>query len=107
MAKYYHLTTKDKVKNILKKGLKPSIGEKSKIAGETEPAIYLSDKDSIAYWAIILGYDTILEVDCEVDRDFNYGLYKEYLSYNSIPPERISKSSVYVSHLEYYNSLKN
>ena len=106
MAKYYHLTTKDKVKNILKKGLKPSIGEKSKIAGETEPAIYLSDKDSIAYWAIILGYDTILEVDCEVDRDFNYGLYKEYLSYNSIPPERISKSSVYVSHLEYYIAMQ-
>ena len=106
MAKYYHLTTKDKVKNILKKGLKPSVGTRSQLAGEPDPAIYLSDIDSIGCWQIILNTDTILEVDCEIDKEFNYGSYKEYVTYNAISPERISKSSMYVSYLDYYIAMQ-
>ena len=37
----YHLTDENSAENILKYGLKPMIGDRSKIVDETEKAIYL------------------------------------------------------------------
>lgn len=37
----YHVTPKRNVKNILRKGLVPQIGERSKDAEEPLPAVYL------------------------------------------------------------------
>mgnify|MGYP003234705052 CR=1 FL=1 len=47
MRYLYHLTDTNTAKRILQEGLKPLIGERSRIVEEEEARIYLSDKKSI------------------------------------------------------------
>lgn len=95
MQYLYHLTTKDAVNSILKNGLKPSIGERSKQVGETKKAIYICGKHDIPYWQAILGLNTVLKIDAndiEINREntFETGMYTEYMIHTTIPPEKIT-----------------
>ena len=39
----YHITSKDNIKSIKEKGLVPNLGERSKLLGDNEKAIYFFD----------------------------------------------------------------
>ena len=92
----YHLTDENSAENILKYGLKPMIGDRSKIVDETEKAIYLSDYASVPYWKLLLDRKTILRIDTsgitDLCNDFQYSYYKEYIYKNTIQPEYIKES---------------
>lgn len=59
---YYHLTTPEAAKIIMKEGLKPMLGERSKSIKEENPALYLCTKASLDAWAIMLGLNTAVKV---------------------------------------------
>lgn len=65
MRYLYHLTDTNTAKRILQEGLKPLIGERSRIVEEEEARIYLSDKKSIPYWKILLEKNVLLRIDAE------------------------------------------
>lgn len=90
---YYHVTTASKAQKILKTGLKPKIGENSKIMEEENPAIYLCRRKDIHYWRILLGRDTVLKVTVHDDSEFevyHYSDYDEWLAFETIPASQIS-----------------
>lgn len=92
--KYYHLTKETEVDSILKNGLKPLIGENSESVGETEERVYLTDYDSVKYWARLLNKNVLLEVDMDKEIQFSYhygdlASYNEFYVYSSIEPSRI------------------
>lgn len=93
--KYYHLTSETEVGSILKNGLKPLIGENSESVGETEERVYLTDYDSVKYWARLLNRNVLLEVDMDKEIQFSYqygdavSTYNEFYVYSSIEPSRI------------------
>lgn len=93
MQKYlYHITANKNLPSILKNGLKPAIGEHSKLVHETEPAIFLCNRRDIPYWKIILGISTVLQIDetAVTDKElYKYSLYTETLCHNAIPPNAI------------------
>ena len=93
----YHITSKETAKQILKEGLKPSIGENSKIANETEAVIYLCSRKSVPFWQILLKQYTVLEVD-ETDLDlsahYKYTNYDEYLIKTPIPADKIKRTRI-------------
>lgn len=91
---YYHLTTKDKLPEILKNGLKPQIGENAAIAGEEKPAIYLCRLKDLPYWKIILDRIIVLKVkDITVTMDdiYDYSMYSEYVYDKTIPVKSIAR----------------
>ena len=107
MSIYYHLTTEDNAKKILKEGLKPMIGDNSSLVEESKPAIYLSDFESIIYWKIILDRNVILQVDCDIEpKKCNYSLYNEYILHREIPAEKIQISTFCESNSEYKSCMK-
>ena len=59
----YRVTRHECVDDILKNGLIPTIGENSKSADEQDSLICLCNYESIPYWLIICGADTVLKVD--------------------------------------------
>lgn len=92
---YYHLTTKEALPDILNQGLKPCIGDRSKMAGEVQPAIYMCGNRDIKYWRIILGLPVVLKIksdNIQLSKQdiYNYSYYQEYMYTQSIPPENIS-----------------
>ena len=48
------MTNQENAEIILQKGLKPLIGENSKLCEENEPAIYLCKREDLPYWRILL-----------------------------------------------------
>lgn len=93
--KYYHLTNEEEAASILKNGLKPLIGKNSESVGETEERVYLTDYDSVKYWAMLLNKNILLEVamDKEISYSCQYGdgvsSYKEFFVYSDIEASRI------------------
>ena len=85
MQKYlYHITAYKNLPSILKNGLKPAIGEHSKLVHETEPAIFLCNHRDIPYWKIILGISTVLQIDetAVTDKElYKYSLVAKHLFY--------------------------
>ena len=78
----YHVTDRATAAKILKNGLCPMIGQRSRLAGEEDERIYLTEKSSLPYWKQILGQITVLRIDAsglETERmeRFGYGQYSE------------------------------
>lgn len=89
----YHVTKHECVSNILENGLVPTIGGNSKSADEQDNLTCLCDYESIPYWLIICGADTVLKVDVSNVGDLeyvDYYTYSELRTTQVIPPERIS-----------------
>lgn len=88
----YHVTYKDNVDDILKRGLIPQIGKNSKFAGEPAEMVYLCDRKDVGYWLFVLNADIVLEVE-DVDKDdcssYEYAFYSEFLYRWDIEPEQI------------------
>lgn len=96
---YYHVTTEENAKEILKNGLIPQIGEHSKIVGETEKAIYLCDKQSVPFWATLLDMSVVLRVSVdenEIDEGqiYEYSNYIEMVVDHSLPACNICRSNI-------------
>lgn len=89
---FYHTTSKQNLENILREGLTPMIGENSKLVGEQEKAVFLTDSKSLPYWQIILNQPVTLRISGLNESDvniFSYGNYKEYMYNRIIPAENI------------------
>lgn len=90
---YYHFTTTDALPEILKHGLKPSIGARSQMVGETEPRLYLCNHRDIPYWKIILNLPVLLRIkqlDIPNCQYYEYSNCGEYLYTEPIPPNQIT-----------------
>lgn len=88
----FHLTNEESLQQILAEGLKPSIGVNSEICSERENRIYLTDKDSIPYWCVLLDIKNpiLLEVHNADVEKFQYSCYSEYVCSDTIPSEDIT-----------------
>lgn len=94
----YHVTDRATAAKILKNGLCPMIGQRSRLAGEEDERIYLTEKSSLPYWKQILGQATILQIDAsglETERmeRFGYGQYAEWVYDKPIDPKWITRST--------------
>lgn len=79
--------------SILENGLKISIGRNSKLIGEDEPMIYLSNKNDIPYWKALLQipHPVVFQVQIENPPEpHEYSHYSEYLIDTDIPATQIS-----------------
>lgn len=99
MKYLYHLTDRESANRILRTGLKPKTGERSQVAQEEGPRIYLADKESVPYWKLLLGKDILLRIDVEkLDaeklEEYRYQEYAEWTYPVSIKPEWIHESRV-------------
>lgn len=99
MHRLYHITEKENVDKILKEGLIPKIGKHSEMVEESEPCIYLSRKQDVPYWALLLDKHEVLRIDVDdilfADLDeFNYANYKEYIYRLPIDASLIHKSNL-------------
>ena len=99
---YYHQTSKENAKEILEKGLEPRIGERSRLNGETDKYIYLSNRKDVPYWKILINQPVTLKIDIDyLDKDciqeFHYSYYGEYFYDKYIPKEAISIAKVKTS----------
>lgn len=96
----YHVTTSDKLEDILRYGLIPKVGENSKAVGEYKSAIYLCDCENVGKWKAVLGHDTVLRIS-NIDFDSlsnrDYIFLHEYISYNKIDPKDIEKVTIYTT----------
>lgn len=95
MKTLYHVTKKEKLKEIMKEGLKPQIGENSALCFEQEPSVYLCDRKSAVYWAIMLDADTVIRVqhdfaEGEVE-EYQHSSVKEYITSVVIPSECLKR----------------
>lgn len=104
MSTYYHITTENALKSILKDGLKPDIGPLSAIMHEHDKRVYMfKDKNdmygAIDNWLIddlecIHGEDAafcILAINVPDDFPITHGnVGYEFYSYETIPPEFIT-----------------
>lgn len=93
----YHVTDKAAAAEILQKGISPMIGHRSKLAGEKDERIYLTEKSSLPYWKQILGQTTVLRIDTsglETERmeQFRYSQYSEWMYDKPIEPKWITQS---------------
>lgn len=88
----FHITDRSNLQNILSKGLHPCIGNNSAICSEKEAKVYLTDFDSIPYWAILLDIaNPILLTVSDVNAEkFQYSYYTEYTSREVISSKHIS-----------------
>lgn len=94
---YYHLTDEKTAKTILKEGLKPLLGENSKLCEEKEPAIYLCGRKDLPYWKILLDRNIPICVRLTKEQEeslepFNYSYYSEFLLKTAIPKEQVDLS---------------
>ena len=99
----YHVTTKENAENIKDRGLIPTIGERSRQAGETKPKVYLfrskTDMENALMNWLADEFDDNAELVCvtfEIPRTFTTNLeYNitaqfEITSHVTIPPEFIT-----------------
>lgn len=88
----YHITNKSNAQQILAEGLKPNVGTNSKLCSEEQEMIYLTDKESIPYWVILLDIKdpVLLEVRDIMTEKFQYSYYAEYQCSQTISPEHIT-----------------
>lgn len=94
---YYHLTTEENAKRILKEGLKTNIGERRAMIDDERTGIFLCKKSDVPYWMILLNLPVILEVHDldELDmEDYSYIKYHEYIYNKDITPDKISRSTI-------------
>lgn len=86
---YYHLTTEENAKRILKEGLK---------INNEEEGIFLCKKHDIPYWMIVLNLSAILEIrgleECNIEEYDNYIEYQEYVYKKDIEPDKISRRTM-------------
>ena len=97
MKYLYHVTTKDKCRDILVNGLIPSIGEQSEKVSENKPAIYLCDYEEVGKWKIVLGKDTVLRIKNTNENLLeirDYPSFHEYICFNKIEPYNIELTNV-------------
>lgn len=95
----YHVTDRATAAKILKNGLCPMIGQRSRLAGEEDERIYLTEKSSLPYWKQILGQTTVLRIDAfglETERmeRFGYVQYSEWTYDKPIDPKWITCSTI-------------
>lgn len=95
----YHVTDRATAAKILKNGLCPMIGHRSRLAGEEDERIYLTEKSSLPYWEQILGQTTVLRIDAsglETERmeRFEYVQYSEWTYDKPIDPKWITRSTI-------------
>ena len=95
----YHVTDQAAAAEILKNGISPMIGQRSRLAGEKDARIYLTEKSSLPYWEQILGQTTVLRIDAsglETERmeRFGYVQYSEWAYDKPIDPKWIARSTI-------------
>lgn len=95
----YHVTDQATAAKILKNGLCPMIGHRSRLAGEEDERIYLTEKSSLPYWEQLLGQTTVLRIDAsglETERmeRFEYVQYSEWTYDKPIDPKWITRSTI-------------
>lgn len=105
----YHITEKRNAYEILKNGLNPRIGPRSK-GIETEPLICLTEKEYIPFWKILLGLNTpkILKISITPEdfKEITYASYKEIRIKQSIDPENISLTNIKTDHASRRNAMR-
>lgn len=96
MKYLYHLTKPEYLDRILSEGLKPIVGDNSKLVGDMVPTSHMSERKYLPYWNLLLDRPSVLlKIDtsylCE-DRiqERNYHLYKEKIYDELIPQKAIS-----------------
>ena len=90
----YHVTDEISAQKILKEGLVPQTGERSRLAGVDTPGIYLTSLSSLPYWKTILGRTVVLRIRMRkikrMCRERKFAdLYEEYTYDKNIPPTEI------------------
>lgn len=95
----YHVTDSASALNILKNGIHPMIGDRSRLAGEEDERIYLTEKASLPYWKQILGRNVVLRInvsglELENMTHFKYGQYSEWVHSKTIDPQWITRSKI-------------
>lgn len=100
MLTLYHVTNTYFASDIIRKGLRPRIGDNSRFAGEQRPAVYLCALDDVAGWSIMLDADIVFEVtgleedDLQIT-DFSCG--REYAYFKPIPVNQVNIYTGYIS----------
>ena len=96
MKYLYHLTKPEYLDQILSEGLKPIIGDNSKLVGDLMPASHMSERKYLPYWNLLLDKPGVL---LKIDTSYlckdkllerNYQLYKEKMYGDLIPKEAVS-----------------
>lgn len=84
----YHVTTPEHWEQIRIQGLIPQIGDNSKLCDEDAPFVYLCDRDSLAYWQILLQAPVILQLPETVLTEYPlcYNDYSNYIEYRCEKP---------------------
>lgn len=92
----YHLTEQENVESILQNGLIPRIGRNS-ASVEDRPVVCLSAREHLGFWRIILNikHPAVLRVKDPNNMEYkDYGLYKEYRTYDAIPKYDITLADI-------------
>ena len=88
----YHITDKRNIDSIMEHGLVPKIGSRSKDI-EDEPRIYLTEKEYLEYWKILLGRKNIAVFKTEFlpddSKEYEYTDYKEIRTKTAIPADKL------------------
>ena len=89
----YHITAKKHIASILKNGLKPKLGPRSKYI-EQEPILCLTEKKYIPHWQILLGIKdpVILKINTTLAdaNEVQYSFYNEIRTRNIIDPDQFT-----------------
>lgn len=111
--KYYHITERQKINQILEEGLVPMIGENSRIAMEKEPVVCLCDENSLARWMIMLGRgnEDVIEVDADdlvMGSDFSTSVPDdaEYRLKERIEPSRLRRTENVITQDKYEETMR-
>lgn len=96
MKYLYHLTKPEYLDRILSEGLKPIVGDNSKLVGDMMPTSHMSEKKYLPYWNLLLDRPgALLKIDTSylyeneiLERD--YHLYREKMYSRLIPKEAVS-----------------
>lgn len=96
MKYLYHLTKPEYLDRILSEGLKPIVGDNSKLVGDMVPTSHMSERKYLPYWNLLLDRPgVLLKIDTSYLREDriqerNYHLYKEKIYDELIPQKAIS-----------------
>ena len=105
----YHITEKKNVENILREGLIPRIGPRSK-GVESKPLICFTEKKYIPAWKILLGIRSpkILKVSINpcITKKTVYTSYEEYFTEQTIEPTCIQLVDMPINRLARKNAMK-
>ena len=95
--KFYHLTKKENVENILINGIQPKCGENTQmVEKEIGNYIFLTSKKDLEIWSLFLNRHYVIEVELDYrPKRRTYSNYAEYYTENSI------NSNCIVNHYEY------